>query len=126
MSKRDSMPMFLAGLGIGAAVGLLWVPVTGSQFGIRARKAIRNTTDNLANRSRSIAESVSSAMPDAGETWKKGEKTMSDVKDKLKDKIDDTADATKKAVDKVADKAKEAAHEAGKKLEQGGKNLQKA
>jgi gas vesicle protein len=126
MSKRDSMPLFLAGLGIGAAVVLLWAPVTSSPFGKRARKAIRNTTNNLASRSRTIAESVSSAMPDAGEMWKKGEKTMSDVKDKLKDKIDDTADATKKVVDKVADKAKDAAHEAGKKLEQGGKNLQKA
>jgi hypothetical protein len=62
--------------------------------------------------------------PDA--MLKRGEKTMSDVKDKLKNKIDDAADASKKAVDKVVDKSKEAAHKAGEHLERGGKRLQDA
>jgi hypothetical protein len=59
-------------------------------------------------------------------TWNRGEKTMSDVKDKLKNKIDDAAEATKKAVDKVAEQSKNAAHKAGEQLERGGKRLQDA
>jgi hypothetical protein len=59
-------------------------------------------------------------------TWKRGEKAMSDVKDKLKNKIDDAADAGKKVVEKVVDKSKDAAHKAGEQLERGGKRLQNA
>jgi F0F1-type ATP synthase membrane subunit b/b' len=59
-------------------------------------------------------------------SWKRGQKSMSDIKDKVKSKIDDAADATKKAVDKVADKSKEVAHKAGEQLERGGKRLQDA
>lgn len=59
-------------------------------------------------------------------SWKRGQKAMSDIKDKVKSKIDDAADAAKKALDKAADKSKEAAHKAGEQLERGGKRLQDA
>jgi gas vesicle protein len=124
MSKNDGLPAFLAGLGIGAVVGLLLVPATRSQLGTRVRKSIRGVGDDLADRTRGATERVSAALSDAGEMWKEGEKAMSNIKDKLKDTIDDAADATKKVVDKAVNKSKDAAHEAGKHLEQGGKSLQ--
>ncbi len=67
-----------------------------------------------------------SNVPDPDAMLKKGQKAMSDVKDKLKNKIDDAAEASKKAVDKVVDKSKDAAHKAGEQLERGGKRLQDA
>jgi ElaB/YqjD/DUF883 family membrane-anchored ribosome-binding protein len=51
---------------------------------------------------------------------------MSDLRDKSKKKIDDASDAVRKAADKVVDKSKDIAHSAGKKMEEGGKRLQKA
>lgn len=51
---------------------------------------------------------------------------MSDMKDKAKQKIDDAADGAKKAADRVVDKSKDVAHSAGKKMEEGRKQLQDA
>ena len=51
---------------------------------------------------------------------------MDDMKDKAKEKIDDAADGAKKAADKVVNKSKDIAHSAGKKVEEGGKQLKDA
>jgi hypothetical protein len=51
---------------------------------------------------------------------------MNDVKDKAKEKIDDAANAVRKGTDKVVDKSKHAAHSVGKKMKEGGKQLQDA
>ena len=101
MAKHYGLPILVAGIGIGVAA--TWL--------MQDRKLRTRVTQALAN-------------PDAA--WNKGEKAMSDVKDKLNNKIDDAADATKQAVDKVVDKSKDAAHQAGKHLERGGKRLQNA
>jgi gas vesicle protein len=124
MSKNNGLPVFLAGLGIGAAVALLVMPTSRGQFGSRVRKSLRSAAGDVTDRSQRVAERMTATLSDTGETLKKGEKTMSDVKEKVKDKIDDAADATKDVVAKVVDQSKEAAHEVGKKLEQGGKSLQ--
>ena len=112
MTKYDGLPILVAGIGIGVAAALL---VTDRKLRTRLGKALNNgsnvATDALSN-------------PNA--TWKRGEKAMSDVKDKLKNKIDDAADAGKKVVDKVVDKSKDAAHQAGEQMERGGKRLQEA
>jgi len=47
-------------------------------------------------------------------------------KDKAKQKIDEAADAAKTASDKVIGKSKDVAHDAGKKIKDGGKQLQDA
>ena len=72
------------------------------------------------------SQRVKEALPNSDAMLRRGEKKMSDVKDKLKNKIDDAAEASKKAVDKVVDKSKDAAHKAGEQLERGGKRLQDA
>jgi hypothetical protein len=112
MTKHDGFPILVAGIGIGVAATLL---MTDTKLRTRLGKALSNgsqvATDALSN-------------PD--ETWRKGHKAMSDVKDKLKSKIDDAADAGKKVVDRVVDKSKDAAHKAGEQLERGGKSLQDA
>ena len=112
MTKHESFPILAAGIGIGVAATLL----------VMNRELRTRLVEAFGNGSQRISEAFS----DPGETWNKGEKAMSDVKDKLKSKIDDAADASKKAVDKVVDKSKDAAHEAGKHLETGGKRLQDA
>jgi hypothetical protein len=112
MGKNNGLPILLAGIGIGVSVTLLMMD---RELRTRLGRA-------LGSGSRQVTEALSD--PDAA--WNKGEKIMSDVKDKLKNKIDDAADATKKAVDKVVDKSKDAAHKAGEHLERGGKRLQDA
>jgi hypothetical protein len=112
MAKYESFPILAAGIGIGVAATLL----------VMNRELRTRLAEGLGNGSQRISDAFS----DPGATWSRGEKAMSDVKDKLKSKIDDAADASKKAVDKVVDKSKEAAHEAGKHLEKGGKRLQDA
>jgi hypothetical protein len=112
MTKQIGLPIFIAGLGIGVAATLF----------VRDRE-VRNRLGKAVNdRSRRVGQALSE--PEA--SWKRGAKSMSNIKDKVKSKIDDAADATKKAVDKVADKSKEAAHKAGEQLERGGKRLQDA
>lgn len=101
MAKHNGLPILVAGIGIGVAATLLM-------------------------KDRRLRTRVTAALADPHATWNKGEKAMSDVKDKLKNKIDDAAGATKKAVDKVVDKSKDAAHKAGEHLERGGKRLQDA
>jgi hypothetical protein len=101
MENHTGLSILVAGIGIGVAATLLM-------------------------KDRQLRTRVTDALSDPDVTWKKGQKAMSDVKDKLKDKIDDAADATKKAVDKVADKSKDAAHKVGEHLERGGKRLQEA
>jgi gas vesicle protein len=100
MAKQNGLPIFVAGMSVGVAAMLLL------DHQVRAR----------------LGRTLTAAQG----TLKKGERTMSDVRDKVKDKIDDAADATKKAVDKVVDKSKDAAHKAGEHLERGGKRLQDA
>ena len=119
MSRNNSVPIFLAGVGVGAAVGLL---VAGSrgELGARARKALQIASENLTDGSRRVRERADAVLSGGEQALKEGRKAMSNVKDKLKDKIDDTAAAGKKLVNKVADKSKDVAHDAGKKLEQGG------
>ncbi|MGA2882676.1 MAG: hypothetical protein ABSG13_27310 [Bryobacteraceae bacterium] len=112
MTKQNLVPIFVAGIGIGVAATLF---IQDRELKARLGKA-------WSKQSQRVGEALS----DPQATWKKGEKAMSDVKDKLKNKTDDAADATKKAVDKVADKSKEAAHKAGEQLERGGKRLQNA
>ncbi len=109
---KAGLPILLAGIGIGIAATLL---VQDRELQTRWGKA-------LGKQSRR----VSAVLSDPEATWRKGEKAVSDIKEKVKDKIDDAADATKKAVDKVAEKSKEAAHKAGEQLERGGKRLQDA
>jgi hypothetical protein len=112
MAKHDGFPILMAGIGIGVAATLL----------MTNRKLRTGVSKSLSNGSQRLAGAVSN--PDA--TWKRGEKTMSDIKYKLKNKIDDAAGASKKVVDKVVDKSRVAAHKAGEHLEQGGKRLQDA
>jgi hypothetical protein len=104
MEKHARLPIFAAGIGIGVAATLLL-----TNRGLRT----------------GIGKTFSNA-PDPDAMLKRGEKAMSNVKDKLKNKIDDAAEASKKAVDKVVDKSKDAAHKAGEQLERGGKRLQDA
>lgn len=112
MAKYESFPILAAGIGIGVAATLL---VMNRELRTRIAEALSNGSQR-----------VSEAFSDPEATWNRGERAMSDVKDKLKNKIDDAADAGKKVVDKVVDKSKDAAHEAGKHLEKGGKRLQDA
>lgn len=112
MTKHNSLPLLVAGIGIGVAATLF---LQDRELRTRLGKA-------LGDRSKRVTEALSD--PEA--TWKRGEKAMSDVKDKLKKNIDDAAEATKQMVDKVAEKSKDAAHKAGEQLERGGKRLQKA
>jgi hypothetical protein len=112
MAEHNGLPILVAGIGIGAAVTLLMMD---PELRTRVGKVLSNGSQR-----------VTDALSDPDAAWNKGEKAMSDVKDKLKDKIDDAADATKKAVDKVVDKSKDAAHKAGEHLERGRKRLQDA
>jgi hypothetical protein len=112
MTKHESFPILAAGIGIGVAATLL---LMNRELRTRLAEAVSNGSQRL-----------SEAFSDPDATWNKGEKAMSDVKDKLKNKIDDAADAGKKVVDKVVDKSRDAAHQAGKHLERGGKRLQDA
>jgi gas vesicle protein len=111
MTKNAGLPIFVAGIGIGVAATLFMMD----------RELRTRLGKSLSERSQSAADALSDPA-----TWKRGEKAMSDVKDKLKNQVDDAADATKKAVDKVVDKSKDAAHKAGEHLERGGKRLQNA
>ena len=114
MAKYDSLPIFVAGIGVGVAATLLMMD---GDLRKRLGKAVSDGSQR-----------VTEAFSDPEAAWEKGQNAMSDVKDKLKNKVDDAADATKKAtkqvVDKVADKSKDAAHKAGEHLERGGKRLQ--
>ena len=126
MTKNNGLPIFLAGVGVGAAVGLLLVASSRVELGARARKALRSASEDLTDGSRRVRERVSAVLSGGEQALKEGGKAMSDVKDQLKDKIDDAANASKKVVDKVVDKSKDVAHDAGEKLEWGGKRLQDA
>jgi gas vesicle protein len=112
MANHNGLPILVAGIGIGVAATLL---MTDRELRSRLGKALSNGSQRATE-----------ALSDPEATWSKGEKAMSDVKDKLKNQIDDAASATKKAVDKVVDKSKDAAHKAGEHLERGGKRLQDA
>lgn len=126
MSKTNGLPIFLAGVGAGAAVGLLLVASSRGELGARARKVLRTASDNLTDGSRRVRERAGAVLSGGEQALKEGGKAMSNVKDKLKDKIDATANASKMVVDKVVDKSKDVAHDAGQKLERGGKRLQDA
>jgi gas vesicle protein len=126
MNRNYGLPIFLAGVGVGAVVGLLLIPGSRYELGARARKALRTASADVTESSRRIRERVSTVLSGGEQALKERGRAMSNVNDKLKDKIDDTAAAGKKLVNKVADKSKDVAHDAGKKLEQGGKRLQDA
>lgn len=112
MTKQIGLPIFIAGLGVGVAATLF----------MKDREMRNRIGKAVGDRSQRVGEALSDPLA----SWKRGQQSMSDIKDKVKSKIDDAADATKKAVDKVADKSKEAAHKAGEQLERGGKRLQDA
>ena len=112
MTKDNHLPIFIAGVAIGAAAAVV---VLDAELRSNVGAALRQGTQRM-----------SEAISDAEAAWKKGENVMSSVKDKVKDKIDDAASVTKKAIDKTVDKSKEAAHKAGEQLEKGGKRLQDA
>jgi gas vesicle protein len=126
MSRNSGLPIFLAGVGVGAAVGLLLVASSRGELGARARKALRTASEDLTDGSRRVRERVGTVLSGGEQALKEGAQTMSNVKDKLKDKIEDTAKASQKVLDKVADKSKDVAHDAGEKLERGGNRLQDA
>lgn len=107
MRRKHYFISLLAGLGIVAAASALWAP--------KAGRKTRRRLGKLARR--------------AGRTLKQHyekSRKMRDLKVKAKEKIDGAAEAARKAVGKVVDTSKDVAHSAGKKFEQGGKQLQDA
>jgi gas vesicle protein len=126
MTRNNGLPIFLAGVGVGAAVGLLLVANSRGELGTRARKALRMASEDLTEGSRRFRERVGAVLSGGEQALKERGNAMSSVKDKLKDKIDDAANASKKVVDSVVDKSKDVAHDAGENLERGRKRLQNA
>lgn len=110
LDKNDSVILFLAGLGIGAAATLLLTPDSGA----KNRKGLRK----IANRA-GIA--LKKSADDIGAS-----NAVKDLNDQAKETLDAAASVAKATATEIADKSTDVAHRVGKTLEAGGRRLQDA
>jgi gas vesicle protein len=91
--RSNGMAWFLAGLSVGALVGILYAPKSGRETREDIAQGARDGADYLRDRSRQAAESV-------GEMVDKGKEQVSTIIDKSKDQVSDYVDRGREVVDR--------------------------
>jgi gas vesicle protein len=113
--KNFGMAWFLAGLGVGALVGILYAPKSGKETRDDIAKGTREGTEYLKARSREAAENV-------GAFVDKSKENVSAFVDKSKEQVGDYVDRGREVIDRGRAQWEEFV-ERGKNLvaDQGGK-----
>ncbi len=117
--KSDSLLMFLAGVGIGAAAAVLLAPYPGTETRQRIREGASQAGDHLKEHAEKLSNAAQSVVAKGKRTWADTEERGSQAVDELQGKVE-------RKIDQVADRSRSVAHDAGVKMEQGGRRLQDA
>jgi gas vesicle protein len=94
MENSNSMNYFLLGLGVGAAVGMLFAPKTGTETQAYLKDKSRETADALRRQANELRD-------EAAETIDRGKQTVQGQVKKLSDAIDAGKQAYRDAVEQA-------------------------
>ncbi len=92
-NKSYGMAWFLAGLGVGALVGILYAPKSGRETRETIAQGAREGTEYLRTRTREAAENVSAIVD-------KGKEQVGAIVDKSREQVGNYVDRSREAIDR--------------------------